>query len=230
MNRATVVLVSLGFLAGKSYGVVLYDQLSEHVANIGFYSWDGGGARLGHNIGARAGQRVRAVDGGTTITDVTARFDTWHDATGVTGALVQVYELSGDTVGSLVGQSQSSVSITRHGAGFGGVPEYSDDIQASISIPGLVAGNDYLVFLQPQSPDDIGAIIADFSSSHDVFFGDYSSLGYGGYYGGPTFTYAPNEFAYRIEAVPEPTPIAIAGAFLCLAVLRRARAPLVARR
>ena len=235
MKRLPLLALASVLCVGAHAQVTIYNGLNAANVNYGFGSWDGGsGDFSGSNFGDEQGQVITNTVGATTVTSVEGYFLGYDAASSATGMLVQVYNFSGGTVGSLVGQQVvTSPTETDTPGGFvqygGAYTEY--DITASVNISGLVAGNQYLVALQGQGPNwgFIGANTGDGNSN--VYSRNNSANGYSGDFGTDwagidTYGYPQGDLDLAVTGTAAPEPATYA--FLALGVLgvirRRRRA------
>lgn len=228
MKRFAILALATA-LGAQAFGVTLYDNLNQAYNDAGG-CWDGGINNLGDNEGLQIGQRVTGVAGGEVLTRVSGLFLELSDSVNATGGLVQVFNLSGNSVGSLVGEQTVTVDDTVLG------PDtvlnfdlFMHQIDAYCNIPGLSAGADYLVVLQGQGPD-WGYLGLDDNGNQNTFLRDYSSFGYPGGYGFTDWReqseagFASGDASLLIEGSPVPEPTTLAALGLgALAMLRGRR-------
>lgn len=221
------ILVLAAALGTQAFAVTLYDRLDQTYVEAGG-CWDGGINDLGDNEGLQIGQRVTGIAGGEVLTRVSGRFLEFTDSVNATGALVQVFNLSGNAVGALVGEQTLSVDDTVVG------PDQVlnlgltiHQIDAYCNIAGLTAGADYLVVLQGQGPY-WGYLGLNDDGNQNTFLRDYSSFGYPGGYGFTDWMeqsaagYASGDASLLVEGSPVPEPATLAALGLgALAMLRR---------
>ncbi len=215
MKEKGLISVFAFVLASSSFGTTLYDNYGGAYSS-GNGNWDGGISDLGANIGLQVGERVTAVDGGTEISSIKSRVIMGVDGGAFNDALVQVWNLSGNTVGSLVGEQVVGGTFVDLGAD-GNIPGFFGyDLTVNVSIGGLVAGNDYLVSVQGRS-DNWGYIARSDDSQLNTFGRDFSSFGYPGEYGATDWTemgalsQGSGSAVMTVEAVPEPATMAVLG-------------------
>ncbi|MBS1718284.1 MAG: PEP-CTERM sorting domain-containing protein [Armatimonadetes bacterium] len=168
--------------AARCSATVLFSNLHDTTATNGSLCFDGGQNALGYGAGVQAGQVITSSITGS-LTRVEAIFGNNIESPSATGALVQIFKMSGGAVGSLVGQQQTSVSIIDLGIdkypNGGSFDKYATDVTALVNISGLVAGSKYLVTLQPQGRD-VWLLKENNNRKMDDYLRNYSSFGYSG--------------------------------------------------
>lgn len=169
MKLLTTALL-LSALAATAPAVEIYNKLNQDFAG-GFPCWDRENF-MGHEFG----QRITATDQASKITSVTARFESLTSTLPVQSVLVQVFNMNGSTIGSLVGEAVDSGSETYQGHNSRWDTDVFD-IRADVSISGLLSGNDYLVAIQPYGPQ-IGYLTLALSDNDDVFWRNHTTYGF----------------------------------------------------
>lgn len=223
MKTAATAIVALGLVC-TAPAVVLYDKLKQ-IYNSGNGCWDGGAGDFGKNYGLQVGQRVAAVAGGETITQVTGAYLMFTKTPDIQSGLVQVFDLLGDTVGGLVGSYQGVITWTTSGQYDGDIVIY---VTAQTSIGGLKAGDDYLVVLQPHGLN-WGYIARDANGAHGTFLRDYSSFGYQGGYGttdwveAGAYGYGSGDASMLVVATPEQSSLVYLATLSGLFIVARGR-------
>lgn len=225
MNRI-LLIAAVVVMGASANAVVFYNKLGQSYDN-GNGDWDGGASDFGANYGLELGQRVNGGGGGT-ITDVTGRFLMFTNNPNNGGALVQVFKLSGNTVGAMVGQQGGVATMTSMGNDTVFGLQLVDVKMTGLSIA-VSAGQDYLVAIQGRG-GNWGYIARSGNGAQNTFVRDYSAFGNGGGYGTTDWTlisnvgYADGDANMLVNGVvPEPASLLAIGAGLAALAARRRR-------
>ncbi len=183
---------------------------------------DGGGDIFSSRFGLQVGQPFRTTAAEFIITEVEVGNVTFGVAQ-PTQARVAVFPISGGAP-SNTPEYSAIHAVTRN-------TTFSDSVFGLVGVRTTVSGlnitlsanTDYLMLVQTISRD--WAYTARRASGADAWLRDGSSFGYQGGYGWTTWrsgreTFGYGEAAYRIEAIPEPTALALL-ALGALGLIRR---------
>jgi len=229
LKRTALLVVALMGVVSAHAQVDLYNDLSDTTYTQGNGDWDGGVNQLGSNAGLQCGQVFTSTINGS-VTSVEGMYVGFTATPTYNGALVQIFNFSGGTVGSLVGQAQVSGNLAVPGADPVFTSYYRYDLTANVNIAGLVSGNQYFATLQGQGPD-WAYLLRNGDGNLTTFGRDYSSFGYAGGYGTTTWTemaalnlgYSSGDSLMRIAGTPVPEPASMAALGLGVAALIRRR-------
>jgi hypothetical protein len=234
MKNIKLAAFTIGFiLVPMANATDLYNNIAD-TTGISYYGcWDGGSADAGGgtSYGLQTGQVFTSSITGT-LTSAEGIYENLSSAPALTGALVQVFNFSSGSVGSLVGEQFVSGSITNMGQSRHFSNFFENRVAALVSIPGLVSGQKYLAVLQPQG-NNWGWLEDNNNGNKNTFCRDYSNRGsspsfgnsiwkesgtYSGFFSGDTVMRIQGE-----QLVPEPCSL-VALSVGALAFLRRRRA------
>jgi MYXO-CTERM domain-containing protein len=232
LKRTALICLSLAVCAGAFGQVQIYNNINGSLDNA-ILDVDGGSNEYVNNLGCQLGQVITDGAGGSTITNVESYFVGYDSTSLATDLFVEVFNVSGGTVGSLVGSENVSVASENDSVVSSGPLARLDlyDLDANVNIGGLVAGQQYLVTMQPVTAAGTFQCVS-YDASPDTYIRDFSQYGYPGSYGDPDWieigAYTHNsayesDAVMKIEATPEPISLGVLG-FGALALLRRRRA------
>jgi hypothetical protein len=219
----------------------LYNNLSGSFDQI-IWDTDGGGFSQGANYGTRVGQIITDVAGTTAITDIESIYRGASSTLFPSEVYVDVFNFSAGVVGTQLGSEQTApiVSLKDYMVAGGDLSGSNAwDVGAAVNITGLVAGHQYLVAMQINSPDGVGAWQAyALDGKPNTYLQDFSNYGYAGPYGAPTwqeygafksYSGLSGDSLMRVQgntsnSTPEPAMASLLMAGASLVVRRRSRA------
>ena len=230
ISLISATLFAVGFSALASAQVNLYNDLTATATN-GYGSGDGGQNDFGGvGYGDQTGQ-VFTDTGASSISQVEAEYLGFDASSSATGLLIQVFNFSGGSVGTMVGQqtiTNFSENDTAAGGNFSGYENF--DITAATNISGIVSGNQYLLTMQVQGPN-WAFLENDGSGTPGTYVRNYSSFGNSGGFGASwaelsTLGYTSGNSLMSItgaQAVPSPAGILALGLGIGALIIRKRR-------